>query len=123
MPRLVGRTICRGRSAGFRYRILYFYDYQNVCPLDVRISGALRTITDTVIRVHVDNFVYTPIENETEAELKTDAKDIFACEVTFADGSTEISEFLDTNYQPGDINNDGKEELLIYYRDGREIWL
>ncbi len=62
----------------------------------------------TTIKVYKDKLSYTAIDGETAAELKTSDKGLYVCEVTFADGSTEMSQNLDTNYQPGDADGNGK---------------
>lgn len=86
----------------------------------------VNSTTDTAIKVYRPKYTFTIVEGETDAELKTDEKGIYICEVTFADGSFEISDFLNTNYMFGDINDDGSINnkdlgLLMQYLNNWDV--
>ncbi len=57
--------------------------------------------------VDTDTDKITVVPDENDAELKTTNAGTYFCYVTFADGSTEKSIFLDLNIIFGDVNNDG----------------
>ncbi len=86
----------------------------------------VNSATDTTIKVYDELYTYTPIENETEATLKTTENGIYACEVTFGDGSNEFSKHLTISALIGDVNNDGKINgkdyaMILQYVNGWEV--
>ena len=54
----------------------------------------------TTLRAYIGDADYTEIEGETAAELKNaEFGKMYACEVTFADGTTEMSDVIDLSYK------------------------
>ena len=59
---------------------------------------ALASTTDTTIRVVAPTYVYEPIKNKTDAKFTPQEIGSYACEVTFTDGSTEMSRTINKRY-------------------------
>ncbi len=95
-------------------------------PADSMYFIMVNSTTDTAIKVYRPVYNLTAIEGESSAELKSTDKGLFVCEVTFADGSNKMSEILNTNYIPGDINSDNEINnkdyaLLMQYLNGWDV--
>ncbi len=95
-------------------------------PADSMYFIMVNSTTDTAIKVYRPVYNLTAIDGETSAELKSTDKGIFVCEVTFADGSSEMSEILNTNYILGDVNDDGSINgrdyaLLLQYLNDWDV--
>ncbi len=95
-------------------------------PSDSVYIILVNSATDTAIKVFNKIYNYSPIENENESTLKTSNNGIYACEVTFADGTTEMSDLLSIENKIGDVNGDnrinGKDyAIILQYVNGWEV--
>ncbi len=95
-------------------------------PYDSVYIILVNSDTDTTIRVYNELYTYNPIDGETKATLKTTEDGVYACEVTFADGSSEFSKHFSRYLIIGDVNADGNIDnkdyaLLMQFINGWEV--
>ena len=92
----------------------YVADLDRNCELIASYDG-----TEITVRAYLGDATYTAIEGEISAELKNaDIGKMYACEVTFADGKTEMSDTFEvTNLHECDFSGEWKYDADKHWKE------
>ncbi|MBE6811373.1 MAG: hypothetical protein E7523_00660 [Ruminococcaceae bacterium] len=87
-------------------------------PADGYYGFSIPNVSGVAVRAYMDGSVYTAIDGQTTDTLTPDTIGQYACEVTFADGTTEMSDTFEvTSVHTCDFSGEWKNDAEKHWKE------